>query len=679
MESGNSLRGVLSDRFGFTDFRANQQAVCEAAVEGQDVLLVMPTGAGKSLCYQLPGVVRGGTTLVISPLIALMEDQAAKMEKLGFRAARIHSAMDRLYSRNACVAYLNGELDFFFIAPERLRVAGFPEMLVRRKPSLIAIDEAHCISQWGHDFRPDYRLLGQHLNALRGEVNPAPMIALTATASPKVQDDIVLQLQMKKPARFIHGFRRHNLAIEAVETPVPDRSERIAALLNGPDRVPAIVYAPTRKLTEELARVLRAHGAAAYHAGMEASDRDRVQRDFLAGKLRIVVATIAFGMGIDKADVRTVIHASLPGTLEGYYQEIGRAGRDGLPSRAILLYSYQDRRMHEFFLERDYPEMGALRQVYSGCSEEPRSRETVRKSTSMTPEQFDKAFERLEVLGVCAAGNGTIYRTGASSLWQAVYSAQLSQRRAQLDAMQRFAESHHCRMAALVRHFGDTEDRSPYCGHCDICAPEQAIAQQLRELSALEEKAANATIRELSAGPPRSTGKLHRDIFPREELGRDEFEAVLGALVSAGYLFMEDASFEKEGRSIAYRRVGITGDGKSLDARDISLLRMREAPPRETPLLKRKEPAQRKNQNVVAQSVELKPEEAALEQTLRLWRSTEARKQGLPAFCVFSDKTMRAIVLERPANLEDLQLVDGIGPAKITRYGDEICRICAAH
>jgi RecQ family ATP-dependent DNA helicase len=682
-ESEDGLHEVLSRRFGFADFRANQQAVCEAAVDGQDVLLVMPTGAGKSLCYQLPGVVRGGTTLVISPLIALMEDQSRKLEQLGFNAARIHSGMDRGYSRNACAAYLNGELDFLFIAPERLRVPGFPEMLAKRRPTLIAIDEAHCISQWGHDFRPDYRLLGQHLDALR----PAPMIALTATATPIVQDDIVLQLKLQRAARFIHGFRRHNLAIEAVETPVPERPERIAKLLSEADRRPAIVYAPTRKLSEEISAGLREqYRAAAYHAGMDGADRDRVQRDFLDGKLQVVVATTAFGMGIDKADVRTVIHAALPGTLEGYYQEIGRAGRDGQPSRAILLYSFQDRRLHEFFFEREYPELEVLKSVYRACRQEPREREAVRKGLRMDAAQFDRAVERLELLGVCAGeSDGGIYCTvpaagKEASAWPSAYAVQLSQRRAQIDGMQRFAESHHCRMAALVKHFGDTEDRSPYCAQCDVCSPETAIAQQLRGLSALEEKAAAAVLRELHRGSARSTGKLHRDIFPHEELGRDEFEAVLGTLVSAGYLFMEDASFEKDGKSFAYRRVGLTRDGKTLEAIDLAALRIREAfrtvPARQT-LFGRAKKSVEKKKAIAKDDTALNPEETALEDRLRLWRSIEAKKQGFPAYCVFPDKTMRAIVMERPTSVDDLEMVDGIGPAKIARYGAQICRICS--
>src|ERR1039457_935587 len=219
----DGLAELLRSVFGFARFRANQEAVCRAAIGGRDLLLVMPTGFGKSLCYQLPALALGGTALVISPLIALMEDQAAKLTALSLRVGRIHSGLDRAVARQACVDYLAGTLQFLFIAPERLRVPGFGEMLAKRKPALIAIDEAHCISQWGHDFRPDYRMIGQSLPALI----PARVLALTATATPSVQADILTQLGMVKPAKFIHGFRRYNLAIEVVELPLPERPEAI--------------------------------------------------------------------------------------------------------------------------------------------------------------------------------------------------------------------------------------------------------------------------------------------------------------------------------------------------------------------------------------------------------------------------------------------------------------------
>ena len=296
------IKELLTGTFGHADFRPHQEAVCKAARDGEDVLLVMPTGAGKSLCYQIPGLARGGTTLVVSPLIALMEDQVAKLAALGLRAERIHSGRSRTESRAVCMEYLAGRLDFLFIAPERLGVPGFPEFLARTKPTLIAIDEAHCISQWGHDFRPDYRMLGQRLPSLR----PAPVIALTATATPLVQRNVIAQLGLKSDNRFIHGFRRSNLAIEVVEVPRPTAWTWSRHYCRTPRR-PAIVYAPSRKdavtLAQQLSTVMP---AAAYHAGMSAADRERVQNSFLRGNLDVMVATVAFGMGIDKADVRTV-------------------------------------------------------------------------------------------------------------------------------------------------------------------------------------------------------------------------------------------------------------------------------------------------------------------------------------------------------------------------------------
>src|ERR1700733_13467642 len=238
-----TLETLLHKTFGHSTFRATQEAVCKAATDGRDVLLVMPTGAGKSLCYQLPAIARGGTAVVVSPLIALMDDQAAKLEEKRLRVGRIHSGLSREESRQACRDYLDGTLQFLFIAPERLRVPGFPEMLAKRTPSLIAIDEAHCISGWGHDFRPDYRTLGESLPMLR----PAPIIALTATATPVVQQDIVAQLSLDNPALFIHGFRRDNLAIEIVELSKPRRNEFILDYLKPVTARPAIVYAPSRK------------------------------------------------------------------------------------------------------------------------------------------------------------------------------------------------------------------------------------------------------------------------------------------------------------------------------------------------------------------------------------------------------------------------------------------------
>jgi len=659
----DDLSALLKSAFGFSAFRHNQQDVCQAVVQGQDVLLVMPTGAGKSLCYQLPGLALGGTTLVISPLIALMEDQVAKLRERGFAVERIHSGRDRADSRQACIDYLQGKLQFLFIAPERLRVPGFPEMLAKRKPSLVAVDEAHCISQWGHDFRPDYRTLGQYLPSLR----PAPVIALTATATPVVQNDIAAQLHLGQQGRFIHGFRRDNLAVEVVEVAPGDRLDLVRDLLQDLSHRPAIVYAPTRKKAGEFAEALKHRfPAAAYHAGLPADIRQRVQSSFLDGKLDVIVATIAFGMGIDKPNVRTVIHTALPASMEGYYQEIGRAGRDGLPSRAVLMHSYADRHTHDYFHERDYPDIQVLDRIFAALGPNPEAKDDLRRRLKIESELFDKALEKLWIhggAGVDFAENVTRGKDG----WREPYQGQISQRLIQLQSMLRFTDESRCRMSALVAHFGDYAGAKQACGLCDFCAPEECVAQIFRTATATEQRIVKDVLASLRKMDGRSTGKLHAELA--NGLDRDTFEQLLGAVARAGMLDIKESTFTAEGRDIVFRKATLTHEGRQPGVGgDLDLL-VRELPSKtgRGKLLGKKSSKLRRKKDAEAET----PRALALKQ----WRLAQAKKQGVPAFRIFSDKVLLAILDAEPSDTDDLLAVPGVSSRMAKRYGPAILKL----
>ena len=682
-----NLETLLHQTFGFAEFRANQEAVCRAATDGRDVLLVMPTGAGKSLCYQLPAIARGGTALVISPLIALMDDQATKLSAAGLRVARIHSGLSRDEARQACRDYLDGTLQFLFIAPERMRVPNFPEMLARRKPSLIAIDEAHCISAWGHDFRPDYRTLGDFLPALR----PAPVIALTATATPTVQRDIITQLKLTKPDLFIHGFRRHNLAIEVVELSKPRRNEFTANLLKTKSNRPAIVYAPSRKAAEELASTLGG-SAAAYHAGLDPATRERVQRHFLSGNLEVVVATIAFGMGIDKADVRTVVHTALPGSVEQYYQEIGRAGRDGQPSRTVLLHSFADRKMHDFFLERDYPAITELTRVAAVLNDDYQMPDLLRQRLKMDAETFDKAVEKLIAQGAATIDMGGNVRAAEdaprSAAWRKGYDEQINFRRSQIDRMVQFAESAQCRMAALIQHFGDTADGLRPCGHCDFCSPQSATAQTFRQPTTEEERQLRAILRALD-GQTRATGKLHTELSTGALRGtpateRKVFDTLLDALTRAGLITLnQDQWTNPEGTLITFKKASLTHEGRTLTGPLPPDLLLKDASSTTSPSRKKSGTSPTTKPSKASLKAErdqttatYSPAQKTLETNLRNWRKNEAAKTGKPAFIVFSDSVLHNLVIAAPKTISQLLTVSGIGQEKADRYGASIIAIC---
>ena len=517
--SARDLKELLKESFGFDRFRDYQHEVCKDITRGKDALLVMPTGAGKSLCYQLPGIALGGSTVVISPLIALMDDQVSKLVKMGFRAEAIHSGKSRQESRAICKDYLEGRIDFLYIAPERLGVPGFVNLLGSRKPTLIAIDEAHCISQWGHDFRPDYRMLRERLEPLR----PSVIVAMTATATPRVQQDISDQLGLQKPAMHSHGFRRTNIAIESVEVSKSQRIHVLQKLLAKERHRPAIVYAPTRKQAEECASYL-GDEAEVYHAGMPADARARVQQEFLENKVEIMVATVAFGMGIDKPDVRMVAHLAFPGSLEGYYQEIGRAGRDGKLSRAVMFYSYADFKTHEFFHKKNYPEIIDLKGFLKQIPESGIPRQDIRISKDA---DLDNYLEKLWVHGaVRFDGEDKVYR--CEKKWELPYEAQRQHRLSQLKEVSSYAQNQsRCRMLQLMGHFGDPDAKGATCEICHVCSPDNTNVKTLRPLNAMEKRYLARIMDNLQGDSYLAVGTLYRKAFEGLGVSRQQPEELI--------------------------------------------------------------------------------------------------------------------------------------------------------
>lgn len=558
-EVQSSIDHVLHDVFGFPKFRARQREVCLSAWRGNDVLLVMPTGAGKSLCYQLPTIARQeGRALVISPLIALIEDQVQKLKNLSISAERIHSGRSRFESQDACRQWREGKLQFLFVAPERLGVPGFLDFLEEHKPALIAVDEAHCISMWGHDFRADYRQLGPRLQRLR----PANIVALTATATPEVQRDIVEQLGLKKADVFIHGFRRDNIAIEVLEITPGARVEAAISMLRDKSRLPCIVYAPTRKIAESAALELQKHyRTGVFHAGLPPHERQMIQDAFLNNRIDVMVATIAFGMGVDKSNIRTVFHLALPGSLEGYYQEIGRAGRDGQLSAAILMFAPIDRKTHEYFLDMNYPDPALLEKVLDAVKAGSSSRDEVAGRLGLPPDQVRFALEKLWIHGGVTVDDEGQLGPGKSG-WERRYLMQRRHRQEQLSGVMAFANHKSCRMVRLIDHFGDSDESHDACGICDCCRGPLVATDAIKRITTEDSKAQEKLMLTLVPFQSKTNGQLFKELFEPKGWDRRRFDGIIWDLESRGLVFQATQSFMKNGETIEYQRVGLTDEGR---------------------------------------------------------------------------------------------------------------------
>jgi len=374
---------TLDKYFGFSSFLEGQADVIQAVADGHDCLVVMPTGGGKSLCFQLPALMRDGITLVISPLIALMKDQVDSLKARGIRATLINSSLSYDEQKARINAVRRGEFQLVYVAPERFRSEWFLSVLCNEvKVTLLAVDEAHCVSQWGHDFRPDYL----RLRDITTKIGRPQMIALTATATPFVRADIIKELGLRQPRHFVAGFNRPNLRIRVAQTETDsDKANELQNLI-GRTQGSGIVFSATRKGVETVTAMLNSRGfsAAGYHAGMDEPTRKRVQDDFMSGKTRIIVATNAFGMGVDKPDIRFVVHYQIPDSIESYYQEIGRGGRDGAPAECLLLFNYADKTTQDYFIEGSYPQPDIIEEVYLSLVE------TRRKDIELGIEEISK-------------------------------------------------------------------------------------------------------------------------------------------------------------------------------------------------------------------------------------------------------------------------------------------------
>jgi ATP-dependent DNA helicase RecQ len=517
------LDAALRERFGFPGFRPGQREACAAALAGRDALVVMPTGGGKSLCYQLPALMREDLTIVVSPLVALMQDQVEALVARGHggSVALVNAQQDSLANADALARAARGELRLLYVAPERFSSPGFLDRLRGTRIGLFVVDEAHCVSQWGHDFRPDYFRLAdaaRHLGA-------RALFASTATATPRVAADITRRLGLRDPVRVVTGFDRPNLSF-AVLRPAPhEKRPLVFETLREEGALPAIVYTGTRAGAEELAGEIAAElgePALAYHAGLEREARAAAQRRFLADEVRIVVATNAFGMGVDKPNVRTVIHASVPASLEAYYQEAGRAGRDGAPARALLLAEARDKALHVHFIKRDEiaPELARLLagRLQTAAASPPQAAVAVQGSLDLDaggapaaapPARYDVDATALARHTGCSPEGlrallGHLARAGAiqpapsapdrvagrisrrydghvDALCRASIADAARARWRQYREIWAYVEGSDCRRAAILRHFGDRATPAPEVPCCDVCDPSLAPSPPVPE------------------------------------------------------------------------------------------------------------------------------------------------------------------------------------------------------
>ena len=597
MHTTESALDLLRRVFGYDAFRGPQAEIVAHVAGGGDAMVLMPTGGGKSLCYQLPALLRDGTAIVVSPLIALMQDQVEALRQAGVRAAFLNSSLRADEAARVEAEFADGALDLLYVAPERLLTPRFLSLLDRARLALFAIDEAHCVSQWGHDFRPEYR----QLTLLHERWPAVPRIALTATADAPTRNEIVERLALEDARRFVSSFDRPNIRYTVVAK--HNATRQLMDFLHGHRGETGIVYCLSRRKVEEVAAALSEAGfdALPYHAGLDAGTRAANQRRFVRGDGVVMVATIAFGMGIDKPDVRFVAHLDLPKSMEGYYQETGRAGRDGGASEAWLAYGLGD----AVLLQRMIAESDA-------------------------PEQRKQVERR------------------------------------KLDALLGYCESTGCRRQALLAYFGEAHPGA--CGNCDNClspartwdgtvAAQKALSCVYRTGQRFGAAHLVDVLRGADTAKVRQFGHDRLSTYGiGTELDARQWRSVFRQLLAAGLL---EADVEGHGA------LRLTADSAAVLKGERSLA-LRHDPARARTRRGRVSPAD------AAPAEALPADAGARFEALRAWRGEAARAQGVPAYVIFHDRTLREIALHTPRDLDALSAIDGVGAAKLERYGQAV-------
>jgi RecQ family ATP-dependent DNA helicase len=681
--------GVARDVFGLAGLRPGQAEVIGAAEAGRDVLFVAPTGSGKSVAYWVPALASPGLTLVVSPLIALMTDQVARLRRAGVAAAAIHSQLEAGEQREALASALGGRLRFLYVAPERLATPSFEERLAELGVARFVVDEAHCISSWGNDFRQEYRRLAAAVTAC----GRPPVTAVTATATPQVREDISRSLALRRPFTVVTGFVRIGLTLEVQRC--HQGAEKLRAVTRALAEVPgrALVYCGRIRDCEETAEALRADGvaAAAYHGGLDGPVRSQVQTAFTEGKLRVVVATSAFGMGVDIPDIRQVIHRDFPACLEDYHQAAGRAGRDGLPARCLLLYNPADRGLQELFIAQSYPEREVVREVYRALLRA--GRWDMQEPAGLVPSLDRRAVEAsvrlLENAGALLPGGGVRRLSGAPVDFEErrrLKEAAL----ARLDQMMAYATSRECRHARIADYFGE-QGVARSCSACDNClsprpaelpVPATAVRAALRAVARFDGHLGSARLAAMLRGADSS---WNRDRSWVREL--DFFGALAGWEEAAvRELLVELVERELVLRGHGERpTLGLAPAGRAVlsGEREVTVLLpglLRAARP-ERPASPR-HAARRRHGSTPADAAAITATPDDLDaagqlrfERLRRWRLGLARAEARAAFTIFDDRTLREIADRDPGSVAELLQVRGVGPSKAARYGEAVLKV----